>query len=139
MIKIQLESLSDLEKAGKQFIQSINHHTVFAFNGEMGAGKTTFIKMVCTLLGVKENITSPTFAIINEYIAADEKPIYHFDCYRLKNMQEAFDLGAEEYFYSGNICFIEWPNKIEELLPNDAVWVDIKVLPNQDREIIIRN
>lgn len=139
MAIIKIHSLKDLRKAAQEFINTIGSHTVFAFNGEMGAGKTTFIKAVCEELGVESNITSPTFALVNEYEAANGRTIYHFDCYRLKNLREAYDLGAEEYFYSGNLCFIEWPEKIEELLPTDAVSVFINVLDDQSRQVVIND
>ena len=135
---IQLNSLDDLQQAAHQFIELIGSQKVFAFYGEMGAGKTTLIKEICTQLGVNENITSPTFALINEYITPQGDPIYHFDCYRLKNIQEAYDIGAEEYFYSGNLCFIEWPEKIDDLLPLNIVEVAIKVLADQKREITVK-
>lgn len=137
MKTLYLTSLSELENTGKEFISLMGENKVFAFYGEMGAGKTTFIKTVCQLLGVEENITSPTFAIVNEYITRENSLIYHFDCYRLKNIQEAHDIGAEEYFYSGNVCFIEWPEKIDDLLPGNVVSVKISVLPDQQREITV--
>ena len=138
MNTLQLKSLNQLEEVATAFIKQMDNRTVFAFYGEMGAGKTTFIKAVCRLLGVSENITSPTFAIVNEYIAANDSLIYHFDCYRLKNLKEAYDIGAEEYFYSGNVCFVEWPEKIEDLLPANTVNVKIEVQPNQERLITIQ-
>lgn len=138
MYTIQIKTLDDLRKAAEEFVQQMNHNTVFAFDGDMGAGKTTFIKAICQHLGVSENITSPTFAIVNEYIALNDQPIYHFDCYRLKNASEAHDIGAEEYFYSGNLCFIEWPDRIDDLLPNNVVWVKVNVKENQEREVTIQ-
>lgn len=137
MNTLHLKSLNQLENAAREFITHMNDQTVFAFYGDMGAGKTTFIKAICQLLGVKENITSPTFAIVNEYIAENDSLIYHFDCYRLKNLKEAYDIGAEEYFYSGHLCFIEWPEKIENLLPANTVNVRIKVLSNKERQITL--
>lgn len=137
MVKIELNSLDQLETAANQFIDLIGNNNVFAFHGEMGAGKTTFIKKVCRLLGVEENITSPTFAIVNEYFTTSDQSIYHFDCYRLKNTKEAYDIGAEEYFYSGNLCLIEWPERIEDLLPQTTVVVNINVLPSGEREILV--
>ena len=114
-------------------------HRVFAFDGPMGAGKTTFIKKLCEQMGTVDVVNSPTFAIVNVYDV--EQPyrgeVYHFDCYRLKDMREAMDFGAEEYLYSGNYCFIEWPEKIEALLPEDTVWVKIEVLENGDRKLIM--
>lgn len=134
---IKINTLRDLKEAAIQFIQLMGENRVFAFYGEMGAGKTTFIKAICIELGVNENITSPTFALVNEYISKDNRSIYHFDCYRLKNIREAYDFGADEYFFSGNICFIEWPEKIEDLLPTDTVSVTIQVLENDSRVITI--
>jgi len=135
MEAIKINSLTELKKAAQQFIRLIGDHKVFAFYGSMGAGKTTFIKAICKELGVLENITSPTFAIVNEYSANDNRIIYHFDCYRLKDNREAYDIGAEEYFFSGNLCFIEWPEKIEELLPAETVNINILVLEDESREI----
>jgi tRNA threonylcarbamoyladenosine biosynthesis protein TsaE len=134
---ININTLKDLKKAAKQFIQLIGENKVFAFYGNMGAGKTTFIKAICSELGVKENITSPTFSLVNEYITKSNQSLYHFDCYRLKNIGEAYDIGADEYFDSGQICFIEWPEKIEELLPSGTVNVLIKVLDDESRKITI--
>lgn len=102
----------------------------------MGAGKTTLIKSLCACLGSADVVTSPTFSIVNEYIGVDNK-IYHFDFYRLKNQAEALDMGYEEYFYSGAYCFIEWPEKIPDLLPSDYIRVDIKILDEVSRQIII--
>lgn len=112
--------------------------TVFAFDAPMGAGKTTLIKSICEQLGVNDVVNSPTFAIVNVYdymLKGQKSEIYHFDCYRLKSLREAQDLGAEEYIYSGNLCFIEWPDIIEPLLPENTVRIKICVLPNEDREL----
>lgn len=138
MDRILIKSLEQLHKAAKQFIELIGQNKVFAFYGDMGAGKTTFIKAICQELGVSENITSPTFSLVNEYLINDDSTIFHFDCYRLKNVHEAYDIGAEEYLYSGNICFVEWPEKIEDLLPQNRVDVYIKVLNNNSREITLQ-
>lgn len=138
MDRIQLNTLDELQLAAQQFIELIGDHKVFAFYGEMGAGKTTFIKAICQHLGVTENITSPTFALVNEYLSDKADSIFHFDCYRLKNIQEAYDIGAEEYFYSGNLCFVEWPEKIEDLLPTNRVDVNINVYDNGKREITVQ-
>ena len=121
--------------AAKQFVEGMGDNTVFAFYGKMGAGKTTFIKAVCKELGVDDSVTSPTFAIVNEYEAADGRPIYHFDFYRIKKVSEAYDMGCEEYFYSGYPCFIEWPELIEEVLPVETVRVCIEELPNGERRL----
>lgn len=127
MLTIRINTLEEIEAAARQFVEAMGDNTVFAFYGKMGAGKTTFIKEVCTLLGVTDNITSPTFAIVNEYrsdIAGEL--IYHFDFYRIKKLEEVYDLGYEDYFYSGALCFIEWPELIEELLPGNTVKVTIE-------------
>ncbi len=110
----------------KQWLSSFENKSVFAFEGNMGVGKTTFIKQLCAELGVQDVVNSPTFAIVNVYQDANGKDIYHFDCYRLKNLSEAIDFGAEEYLYSGCYCFIEWPDILNQLLPDDTVWVQIK-------------
>lgn len=98
---------------------------IFAFKGEMGSGKTTFIKALCEVLGVKQGVSSPTFSLVNEYLARTGEKIYHFDFYRIKNISEAYDMGYEDYLYSGNWCFIEWPEKVQELLPEGTVMVNI--------------
>lgn len=126
----------DIKQAAKQFVETMGENTVFAFYGKMGAGKTTFIKAVCEELGVEDTVTSPTFAIVNEYEAADGRPIYHFDFYRIKKVSEAYDMGCEEYFYSGHPCFIEWPELIEEVLPEETVNVNIEALPDGDRRLV---
>ena len=137
---IKIENLENIREAAREFISQIGEHTVFAFFGKMGAGKTTFIKAVCEELGVEDVITSPTFAIVNEYTSPSERsggvPIYHFDFYRIKKLEEVYDMGYEDYFYSGALCFIEWPELIEELLPEDAVRVTIEENPDGSRCII---
>lgn len=110
---------------------------VFAFDGKMGAGKTTFIKHLCEEMGTEDVVNSPTFAIVNVYDIANGEEVYHFDCYRIKDIREAMDFGAEEYLYSGNYCFIEWAEMIEALLPDDTVWVKIEVLENGERELCV--
>lgn len=114
-------------------------HRVFAFEGQMGAGKTTFIKHLCEQMGTSDVVNSPTFAIVNVYDVKLPQPgeVYHFDCYRLKDIREAMDFGAEEYLYSGNYCFIEWPKLIESLLPEDTVYIRITPRENGDRELKI--
>ena len=126
----------DIKQAARQFVESMGDNTIFAFYGKMGAGKTTFIKAVCEELGVDDTVTSPTFAIVNEYEAAQGRPIYHFDFYRIKKVSEAYDMGCEEFFYSGHPCFIEWPELIEEVLPEETVNVTIEALPNGERRLV---
>lgn len=132
---IKIESLDKINDAAIQFIKAMGDNTVFAFRGEMGAGKTTFIKAICENLGVEDVINSPTFAIVNEYRSNTGELIYHFDFYRINKVEEAFDFGYEDYFYSGSLCFIEWPELIEDLLPMDTVNVKIKISDNGSREL----
>ena len=134
-MEIRIQDLEHINEAAKQFVAQIGDHKVFAFYGSMGAGKTTFIKAVCEDLGVEDVITSPTFAIINEY-TGQEGTIYHFDFYRIKKLEEVYDMGYEDYFYSGALCFIEWPELIEEVLPEDAVKVSIKEKEDGARAIL---
>ncbi|MBQ5410090.1 MAG: tRNA (adenosine(37)-N6)-threonylcarbamoyltransferase complex ATPase subunit type 1 TsaE [Bacteroidales bacterium] len=133
-MEIKIASLEQLPEAARQFMAQMGDYTVYAFYGEMGAGKTTFINALCKELGVETDITSsPSFAIINEYRSdTTAELIYHFDCYRLENEAEAQDIGAEDYFDCGALCFIEWPERIEGLLPDDTVRVDIIVNPDDD-------
>lgn len=134
-MKITISSLDAINEAAKQFVTAMGSNRVFAFYGKMGAGKTTFIKALCTELGVDDVITSPTFAIVNEYTAGDGSPIYHFDFYRIKKLDEVYDMGYEDYFYNGGLCLIEWPELIESLLPEDAVEVHIAEQPDGTRTI----
>lgn len=134
-MKITIPSLDAINEAAKQFVAAMGSNRVFAFYGKMGAGKTTFIKALCTELGVDDVITSPTFAIVNEYTAGDGSPIYHFDFYRIKKLDEVYDMGYEDYFYNGGLCLIEWPELIESLLPEDAVEVHIAEQPDGTRTI----
>ena len=125
-MNITIKDLDHIEEAAREFIGQMGDDTVFAFYGKMGAGKTTFIKALCKLLGVEDEVNSPTFAIINEYRSeTTAELIYHFDFYRIKKLEEVYDLGYEDYFYSGALCFIEWPELVEELLPSDAKKVTI--------------
>jgi len=132
---MKIRSLSEISTIAKEFISQMGDHKVFVFYGSMGAGKTTFIKAVCEELGVEDVINSPTFAIINEYNTKNGDPIFHFDFYRINKIEEAYDFGYEDYFYSGNLCFIEWPEKIKELIPSDAVEVYITENAEGEREI----
>ena len=126
-MEIKINSLADINGAAKQFIENMGDSKVFAFYGKMGAGKTTFIKAICEELGVDDVITSPTFAIVNEYQSATTgDSIYHFDFYRIKKLEEEYDMGYEDYFYSGSLCFLEWPELIDDLLPEDATKVTIE-------------
>ena len=135
---LEIESLKTIHQTAQKFIDQIGDRTVFAFNGKMGAGKTTFIKAICETMGVKETVNSPTFSIVNEYEGVDGRIIYHFDCFRINKIQEALDLGAEEYLYSGNLCFIEWSENIAPILPDSIVIVDIEEKENGSRNLIIR-
>ena len=134
-------SIDNIKEAARQFISQMDGRTVFAFYGQMGAGKTTFIKAVCEEMGVSDVITSPTFAIVNEYsvepsaLHPSPTTIYHFDFYRIHRLEEVYDMGYEEYFYSGSPCFIEWPELIEELLPPDAVRIAIEEQPDGTRRL----
>ena len=136
-MQLSLNNLSDIDIVAQRFVDKMDQNNVFAFYGEMGAGKTTFIKAICKALGVEETITSPTFAIVNEYTKDDGDPIFHFDFYRIKNIEEAYDFGYEDYFYSGHLCFIEWPQLVEPLLPESVVKVQIVVEDNEQRSIIV--
>ncbi|MBR6130185.1 MAG: tRNA (adenosine(37)-N6)-threonylcarbamoyltransferase complex ATPase subunit type 1 TsaE [Bacteroidaceae bacterium] len=135
--QIKIENIDNIASAARKFIDEMGENCVFAFYGKMGAGKTTFIKAICETLGVTDPVASPTFAIVNEYADAQGQPIYHFDFYRIKNLREAYDIGCEEYFYSGYPCFIEWPEMVEELLPEDAVKVTIEVLEDEARVVTL--
>ena len=143
-MEIKIQDLEHIREAAREFISHIGERRVFAFYGKMGAGKTTFVKAICEELGVDDVITSPTFAIVNEYGTSSNSPclegdqksslsredlggsIYHFDFYRIKRLEEVYDMGFEDYFYSGALCFIEWPELIEDILPDDAVRVTIE-------------
>lgn len=136
MTEIIIPSLDKIADAACKFINHIGENRVFAFYGGMGAGKTTFIKAICEQLGVQDAVTSPTFAIVNEY-ASDMGPIYHFDFYRIKNQGEVMDFGFDEYAYSGNLCLMEWPELIEELLPEHTINVRIEETENGMRKVLL--
>lgn len=127
----------ELEKAAQVLLKEFKNNRVFIFSGTLGSGKTTFIKYICKVLGVTVGISSPTFSLVNEYECAKGSVVYHFDFYRINDVQEAYDIGYEEYFYSGNYCFIEWPEKIPGLIPQNAIEIKIEVKNNNDRELWI--
>ncbi|MDR6783574.1 tRNA threonylcarbamoyladenosine biosynthesis protein TsaE [Pedobacter africanus] len=135
-IKIQVNALTELDSAARKILALATDGRIFIFEGDMGAGKTTLIKSLAKAMGVTEVVSSPTFSIVNEY-NANGKPIYHFDFYRIKNLQEAYDIGYEEYFYSGNTCFIEWPEKIEGLIPEHYLKISIETLGENERLLSI--
>lgn len=135
MFQTQITDISKLQESASLLLNYFPDERVFAFYGTMGAGKTTFIKAICHELGSTDNVTSPSFALINEYTTDSDSLIYHFDFYRIKKLEEAFDLGYEDYIYSGNYCFIEWPEMIEQLLPDGIVEVRISELENGIRQV----
>lgn len=132
-MEISIKDITGLPEVARAFITSLEGRTVFAFDAPMGAGKTTFIAEVCRQLGVADHTGSPTFSIVNEYRDGRGEPVYHFDFYRLDSPQEALDLGAPDYFDSGCLCLIEWPDRIGSILPDDAVTVTIRVAPDGSR------
>lgn len=138
MFSEKISSIQDIEKIAINLIKQFPNHRIFALYGKMGAGKTTFIKAICSVLGSTDNVTSPTFALINEYNSADLSSIFHFDFYRIESMEEAYDLGYEDYLYSGSYCFIEWPEMIEPLLPENIVKIKIEVQADESRVILAK-
>ena len=139
-MEIKIQSLDQIHEAARQFIAEMGDNTAFALYGKMGAGKTTFIKAVCEELGVSDVITSPTFAIVNEYRSDTAgELIYHFDFYRIKKLEEVYDMGYEDYFYSGALCFIEWPELVEELLPGNTIKVTIEEIENGERKVTLED
>lgn len=139
-MEIKIQSLDQIHEAARQFIAEMGDNTVFSLYGKMGAGKTTFIKAVCEELGVSDVITSPTFAIVNEYRSDTAgELIYHFDFYRIKKLEEVYDMGYEDYFYSGALCFIEWPELVEELLPGNTIKVTIEEIENGERKVTLED
>ena len=132
-MQIIINSAAALPDVAKQLLAFANGDKFFIFEGEMAAGKTTFIKAFCEALGIKDVVSSPTFSIVNEY-ESEIGPVYHFDFYRLKSPQEAYDIGYEEYFYSGNYCLVEWPTKVEDLLPEKYIKVAIEITGNEQRK-----
>lgn len=133
-MKLEVKSLADLPGVANQLLNFAGNQRVFIFEGDMGAGKTTFIKTFCQVLGVKDVVSSPTYSIVNEYESVNGS-VYHFDFYRIKDIQEAYDLGYEEYFYGNGICLIEWPERVEELLPDDFIKVEITIIDESQRTI----
>ncbi len=138
MKTLHIDSLDGLRNAAEAIIEALNGRTVVALRGEMGAGKTTLVSEIARLLGAEDDVTSPTFAIVNQYEGREHR-IYHFDFYRIENLREAYDFGYEEYFYSGDLCFVEWPERIEELLPEDTMTVRINVDSPTERTFLIEN
>lgn len=128
-------SLDDLLPIAQRILADKKKDRIFALEAKMGAGKTTLIKSLCQALGVEENVSSPTFSLVNEYTDRDANPVFHFDFYRIKKLEEVYDIGYEEYFYSGNYCFIEWPEMVTELLPESYVYLSIEVNANDERVI----
>ena len=145
MREITIDRLEDLSEVAEAVLASLDGRNVVAFCGAMGAGKTTLISAIMRLLGSSDNVTSPTFALVNQYTTSAESPfaasvgqeVYHFDFYRINRIEEAYDMGYEEYFYSGNLCLIEWPELVEELLPEDAMKVGIEILSPTSRRFTI--
>lgn len=133
--KISISRIEDLPKVAVLFLESVGDIPILAFSGEMGAGKTSFIQALCLTLGVPEDVNSPTFSLVNEYFTDSGESLFHFDLYRIESPEELFDLGYEEYFYSGKRCFIEWPEKASHLIPDDALIVHIEVREDGSREL----
>ena len=133
-MKFIVNCITELNKVAKTIIESIDEKNVICFYGKMGVGKTTLIKDICSELGVKDNVSSPTFSIVNEYISFEGKSVFHFDFYRIEDEREALDLGYEEYFYKNSLCFVEWPEKIKSLIPNNVL--NVKILVDKETRII---
>lgn len=136
-MKWTIGHLDEIQGVAAAFLDYVQGCRLFALRGPMGVGKTTFVKAVCTCLGVEDDVSSPTFAIVNEYVTRDGETLYHFDFYRVNSEEEAMDFGYEEYFYGGSRCFIEWPEKIEGLLPEEAVDCYFSELPDGTRELSV--
>ena len=133
---IVIEGIDSIADAAKRFLEEIAGNNIVALYGAMGAGKTTLIKAICKALGVEESVTSPTFTIVNEYRTSEDEPIYHFDFYRIEKLSEAFDIGFEEFIESNNLCLIEWPEKVEQILPGNTLRVKIEVTDDGHRRLI---
>ena len=138
MKEINVNGLGDLPDAAEEILAALDGRNVVALYGPMGAGKTTLVREICTLLGSEDTVTSPTFALINRYNSAEGNAIFHFDFYRIERQEEAFDMGYEEYFYSGDLCLVEWPEKIEGLLPDDVMVVRIEPLDETSRRFTMQ-
>lgn len=138
MAEITIDSLSDLPKVAQMLLEQLNGRNVVAFFAPMGAGKTTLISALMEYLGSQDTVTSPTFALVNQYYTAERQTVFHFDFYRINSIAEAFDMGYEEYFYSGDLCLVEWPEKVEQLLPDDTMVVQIEVIDPTTRRFIFR-
>lgn len=136
-MRIEIPSIDKIQEAARLFVSQMGDAKVFALYGQMGAGKTTFVKAVCQELGVEDVVTSPTFALVNEYTAGDGSPVFHFDFYRVKSLEEVYDMGFEDYLYGGALCLVEWPELVEELLPRDAVAVTIRTNADGSRSIAV--
>jgi tRNA threonylcarbamoyladenosine biosynthesis protein TsaE len=137
MKEIIIDSLGDLHKVADLVLSSLEGRNVVAFFAPMGAGKTTLISAIMEQTGSEDIVTSPTFALVNQYYTAEREPVYHFDFYRINSINEAFDMGYEEYFYSGDLCLVEWPEKVEQLLPEDTMVVKIEILDEKSRRFLI--
>ncbi|MBQ5701545.1 MAG: tRNA (adenosine(37)-N6)-threonylcarbamoyltransferase complex ATPase subunit type 1 TsaE [Alistipes sp.] len=137
MNTITINSLSELPKVADLVLESLNGRNVVAFFAPMGAGKTTLISTLMETLGSEDIVTSPTFALVNQYYTETREPVYHFDFYRINSINEAFDMGYEEYFYSGDLCLVEWPEKVEQLLPDDTMVVKIEIVDENTRRFTI--
>lgn len=134
--EIQIRNLSEIDEAAKQFLDAVRGHSLVAFYAPMGAGKTTFTTAICRVLGVDEDaVSSPTFAIVNEYRAASGEPVFHFDFYRIEKMEEALDIGFYDYVDSGSLCIMEWPENIEDIIPEETLRVSIAVAPDGTRTV----
>ncbi|MDD3108201.1 MAG: tRNA (adenosine(37)-N6)-threonylcarbamoyltransferase complex ATPase subunit type 1 TsaE [Alistipes sp.] len=134
-MEYKIDSTDELPKVACAILDALGQRSIVIFRGEMGAGKTTLIRAICDELGVADTVTSPTFAIVNEYHDRDSNSVYHFDFYRINRIEEAFDFGYEEYFFSGELCLVEWPEKVESLIPDEVMTVWIEV-PEEDRRVI---
>ena len=137
MKELVIDSPKDLDQVAEELIAALDGRSVVAFCGPMGAGKTTLISAIMEYLGSADTVTSPTFALVNQYYTASQEPVYHFDFYRINSLAEAFDMGYEEYFYSGDLCLVEWPERVEELLPEDVMIVRIEPLDETTRKFTI--